>query len=140
MAREIFVDASAWVALAETDDNRHAAAAEIYPYVLNEYQRQVTTNLVIAETYVILRNDLGHSAAFQFLEQTRNSPRLDRVHSTLELETRAEAILRQYDDQDFSYTDAVSFALMQARGIKAAFAFDKHFLVMRFQCVPADQK
>ena len=45
-------------------------------------------------------------------------------------------ILRQYADQDFSYVDAVSFALMHHRGLTDAFAFDQHFVTAGVVCVP----
>jgi len=59
------------------------------------------------------------------------------VYSNPDIEAQAEAILRHYSDQDFSYTDAVSFAVMRQRGIAEAFAFDNHFLTAGFTLVPA---
>ena len=43
-----------------------------------------------------------------------------------------EEILRKYSDQDFSYTDAVSFAIMRRQRIRKAFCFDKHFATAGF--------
>ncbi len=140
MSRVIFVDASAWIAVANQEDHNHTAAVQVYPRLLADYQRLVTTNLVIAETYIILRHELGHSAAMAFLDSVRTSPRIERVLSTPALEQEAEAILRRYADEDFSYTDAVSFALMKARGIKEAFTFDKHFSTLGFRRVPATNR
>jgi predicted nucleic acid-binding protein len=136
MARELFVDTGAWVALADYDDKYHERAASEYPDLLKGYRRLVTTNLVVAEVYIILRRALGHAAAITFLETTRSSPRIEKVQSTEELEIEAEGILRRYSDQDFSYTDAVSFALMRQRVIDTAFAFDKHFSIAGFSMVP----
>lgn len=137
MPDEIFVDASAWIAVTDKDNNYYSIAAEIYPTLLAKYRRLVTSNLVVAEAHAALRLELGHQAAMQFFENIRSSPRILRVHATQQLEDAATEILRRYDDQDFSYADAVSFALMKVRGIKEAFAFDKHFLTMGFRCVPA---
>jgi len=39
-------------------------------------------------------------------------------------------------DQDFSYTDAVSFVIMKKQKIKKAFSFDKHFQTMGFIGLP----
>ena len=58
------------------------------------------------------------------------------VWSSPDLEDQARQILRKYDDQDFSYVDAVSFALMQEIKITEAFAFDRHFNTAGFVCVP----
>ena len=136
MARELFVDTGAWVALADQDDKYHERTAREYPDFLKRYRRLVTTNLVVAEAYIILRKALGHVAAITFLESIRSSPRIEKVQSTEELEVEAEEILRRYSDQDLSYTDAVSFALMRQRGIDTAFAFDKHFSISGFSMVP----
>ncbi len=54
-----------------------------------------------------------------------------------ELEMSAREVLRLYHDQDFSYTDAVSFVVMQRDGIRDVFAFDRHFRTMGFIVLPA---
>ena len=45
-------------------------------------------------------------------------------------------IFLDYEDQDFSFTDCSSFALMRLMGIQDAFAFDAHFLAMSFNPHP----
>jgi predicted nucleic acid-binding protein len=57
--------------------------------------------------------------------------------STPEIETRAiEEWLARFNDQDFSLTDAVSFAVMSERGIRDALALDHHFTVAGFSRFP----
>lgn len=136
MSRYLFVDAGAWIALADADDQHHERAAQAYPDLLRQYQRLVTTNLVIAEAYVSIRRALTHQAAIAFLDHLNQSPRVEKVYSSTALEAEAYNILKQYDDQDFSYADAVSFALMRERGIADAFAFDNHFATAGFVLVP----
>ena len=43
----------------------------------------------------------------------------------------------QFDDQNFSLADAVSFAVMQERGIRRAVTFDAHFATAGFEMIPA---
>ncbi|MEW6486762.1 MAG: PIN domain-containing protein [Thermodesulfobacteriota bacterium] len=136
MAAELFVDTGAWVALADEDDRHHARAANALPQLLKDHRRLVTTNLVVAECYILLRLELGHGPATAFLTHLHASPRIETVYATPDLHGEAEEILRRYDDQDFSLTDAVSFALMRQRGISTAFAFDAHFATAGFVCVP----
>ncbi|MEP6600630.1 MAG: hypothetical protein ABJB49_02320 [Nitrospirota bacterium] len=48
--------------------------------------------------------------------------------------------LERFDDQLFSLTDAVSFAVMSDRGIREALALDNHFAVAGFAVVPPPQQ
>jgi predicted nucleic acid-binding protein len=136
LSTELFVDAGAWIALADADDQYHQLAAQAYPELLRRYRRLVTTNLAIAEAYIVIRRALGHRAAMAFLDGLGASPRIEKVYSGPGLEVEAKRILRQYADQDFSYVDAVSFALMHHRDLIDAFAFDQHFTTADFVCVP----
>jgi len=136
MARELFVDSSAWITLADEADQYHDTAREAYSDLLRGYQRLVTTNLVVAETHITLRRGLGSQAALAFLESIEGSIRIEKVYSTPQLEKAAAALLRQYRDHDFSLTDAVTFALMSEREISQAFAFEHHFITAGISLVP----
>lgn len=129
----VFVDTGAWLALIDRDDQHHGEARAIYEVLLKGQHRLLTTNLVIAETYNLVRRRLGHGAAMQFLQATHSTTRLMIGYSHASLEKEAEAILGRYADQDFSFVDAVSFALMNRQNIKQAFAFDKHFYIAGFE-------
>ena len=137
MEREtVFVDSGAWFALADKSDKFHKKATSIYPRLLKEHHHLTTTNLVIAETYFLIRRTLGHQAAVTLLDNISASPRILKIYSEAQLEDAAIAILKQYEDQDFSYTDAVSSAVMKHFGIKRAFSFDHHFATAGFTLIP----
>lgn len=136
MTRRVFVDTGAWLALVDRSDGLHRQAVSTLPDVLRPDSRLVTTNLVIAESYTLIRRRIGHHAAVSFLDSLRTSPHLERVYSDQRLELAAEEILRRYADQPLSYVDAVSFAVMQAENMSEAFAFDHHFRVAGFTTVP----
>lgn len=136
--KTIFIDTGGWFALADESDQYHSLAIETYPKLLSNYHYLTTTNLVIAETYILIRRALGHRAAITFLENTSASPRIMKVYSDSALEKAAEDILRNYQDQDFSYTDAVSFSVMKQNGIGQAFSFDRHFVTAGFTLIPND--
>jgi predicted nucleic acid-binding protein len=137
MSRWLFVDTSAWYALADGDDPNHRAAGEFLPQALRSYARLVTTNHVIGEMYTLLRTRLGYAAAQEFLHRVQQSARLDRVFVSAEQEQTAYQLLTRYKDQDFSFVDGVSFVVMGAMGIEEAFAFDRHFTVAGFIVRPA---
>jgi predicted nucleic acid-binding protein len=135
---EIFVDSGVWLALSNWRDQYHQVAASYYRTLLDERATFITTNLVISESYELIRRRGGHRWAIRFLHSVRSSTFIHKVHSSVTLEQEAERILEQYADQDFSYVDAVSFALMRQRTISTAFAFDTHFRVAGFDLAPAN--
>jgi hypothetical protein len=132
----VFVDTGAWYALADRSDQYHDRAIGIYPELLRGYQKLVTTNLVVSEAYILVRRGLGHREAMTFLESIEASPRVIKIYSDEGLEATAKDILRQYEDQDFSYTDGVSFAAMMQKEIEDAFSFDQHFRTAGFRLIP----
>ena len=98
--------------------------------------RVVTTNLVLAETHALLLRRAGPRAALGFLREVTRGPNLV-IDSTHDLELAARQWLERYHDQDFSLTDAVSFAVMAERGIREALTLDHHFAVAGFVTLPA---
>jgi predicted nucleic acid-binding protein len=78
---------------------------------------------------------LGYTAGQQFLQRVRSSSLTRRVFVSEAWETQAESLLAQFTDQAFSYVDATSFVVMQRLQLKAAFAFDHHFVVAGFALV-----
>ncbi len=132
----LFVDTGGWLAVLDPRDRYHSPAREFYRGCLSQYTHLVTTNLVISETYINVRRAAGHQKAITFLDLVERSERIQCVWSDAQLEESARDILRHYDDQDFSYVDAVSFALMQREAIQHVFAFDRHFRVMGFSVHP----
>jgi uncharacterized protein len=101
--------------------------------LIRNHRRLVTTNLVVAETHALLLRRVGRAAALTFVQTVSEPPNVV-VRSTRELEEAAERDwLARYDNQDFSFADAVSFAVMTERGIREALALDHHFVVAGFQ-------
>lgn len=101
-------------------------ALAIQNRLIVERWRLFTTSFVLAETHALLLNRLSQHIATAFL---RN---LEQGTTTLVWVTRADvqhanAIIYQYDDKDFSLTDATSFAVMEPLRISYAFIFDHHF-------------
>lgn len=83
----------------------------------------MTSNLVAAETYALARRALGHGAALRWLD----SLDINLVFQTEGDHQRVRDLLALYEDKDFSYTDTLSFVLMERLGIPVAFTFDAHF-------------
>lgn len=137
MRQSVFVDTSAWYALADLGDRHHATAVRCVQGLLAERRTLITTNYVAGETYTLLRIRLGYVASQEFLRRIRRSALAQRVFVPEPWEEAAEDLLVRYDDQDLSYVDATSFVTMRRLSVHEAFAFDHHFAVLGFTLIGA---
>lgn len=134
----VFVDTGAWFAIQVSDDAHHSAARQVFPVILERCRSLVTSNLVIGETYTLLRITKGYREAKQFLDTLAHSKKLERMVVTEHLEQQAYGILEQFSEHTFSFVDATSFALMRQARMRHAFAFDTHFRTAGFPTIPED--
>ena len=89
----VFVDSGAWFAIQVADDAHHAAASEALPALLEGSKTLVTSNLVVGETYTLLRLAKGHREARRFLDKLALSGKLERVFVSEHVERNAYEIL-----------------------------------------------
>jgi uncharacterized protein len=137
VAAELFVDTSAWYPAVVRSDADHAAVARALRDRVRAGARIVTTNIVVAETHALLLQRVGRDTALAFVRSVGETPNVV-VNSTRDLERAAIADwLERFDDQTFSFADAVSFAVMAERGITEALALDRHFRTAGYRTVPA---
>lgn len=135
--RPLFVDSSSWIAVNNIRDRHHVSAGDFYKVqAFSKFSGLITTNLVIAETHAYLLRSTGRGPALKFLTLVNSGARIKVIHSQPELEEEALKKLFKYQDQEFSFCDAVSFAVMDELGIKDAFAFDRHFETAGFNRLP----
>jgi uncharacterized protein len=120
----IFVDTSAFFALADQTDRLHHQALQ---YVQSTDRLLVTSNVVVYETITLVRMRLGYEPALQFGFRLLSETTTPVIRVTPAAEENAWAIFRQYPDKRFSFTDCTSFAIMKRLGIATAFAFDEDF-------------
>jgi predicted nucleic acid-binding protein len=120
------MDSSGYLALVSTRDAHHITATEAANLIAREQWRTFTSTYVIAEAPALFLTRLGHEPATRFLRQFE-------MTSTLVLQVRpadvarAHEIIYQYDDKNFSLTDATSFVLMERLRIGAALTTDGNF-------------
>lgn len=121
-----FVDTAAYFALSSPTDRNHPAARLIAQRLQQGRWRLFTTNFTVAETHALLLSRMNRQIAFQVLERIDASP-TTIVRVTEADEQRARTIIRQYQDKNFSLTDAISFVVMERLAISHAFTFDRNF-------------
>ncbi|MDN5870046.1 MAG: PIN domain-containing protein [Nitrococcus sp.] len=123
MRGSVLWDSSAILALLDADDADHAKAAGIARELAIQRRPCFITNYIEAETHALLLRKLGRSLAREWL--LAGGLAVVCAHSVEE--QRAKAIIAKYSDKNWSLCDAISFAVIEARGAFAAFSFDHHF-------------
>ena len=121
----ILVDTGAWYADFIPDDENHLAARAFVEtsqgeqFVTTDYLVVETLNLLIVRGYA----DRAREGAIEFFE--------GKI-ATIEWVTRkdverAREVFERFSDKRWSFTDCVSYAVIERLRIKKAFAFDQHF-------------
>lgn len=123
MSAAVLWDSSAILAVLDRTDTFHAAAEATTRALADARLPGVTTNYILAEAHNLLLHRLGREIALQWLLR----PGLEVVQVIASQEERALAILTRYNDKNWSLCDAISFAFMEAHGIREAFTYDHHF-------------
>jgi predicted nucleic acid-binding protein len=124
--RRVFVDSSAYLALLDPDDAHYSEAAAILNQLASQRYRQFTTNVILIEAHALILSVLGIRQATRFLKDLDESNTVI-VRVRAQDKERAKRILFQYMDKDFSFADAISFAVMERLRITTSFTFDRHF-------------
>jgi uncharacterized protein len=122
-----FVDTSAFYAAADDDDVDSARARAL----LSSGEQLLTTDLVLAECWLLLQRRLSVSAAERFWAALRAGAATIEHATPADLDA-AWSIGEAFPDQGFSLVDRVSFAVMERLGVHRAIAFDDDFAVYRF--------
>jgi len=131
--KHVFVDTGGWYALVDKTDPDHHAARE---FLIQNNLPLITTNFVFDETVTLIRQRMGWAVAGAFGTKLKASSFTGLVAVSESDEAQAWQTFLKYEDQDFSYTDCTSFAVMLRLGVTTAFSFDAHFLTMKYQVVP----
>jgi len=123
MRRGVLWDSSAILALLDADDADHGRALAAADNIVAERRPSFVTNYIEAEAHALLLRKLGRAIARQWL-LTGSLPVLRVLPPE---EERAKVILATHLDKDWSLCDAISFAVLESRGVRMAFTFDRHF-------------
>ena len=123
MRRGVLWDSSAILALLDADDADHGRAVAAADRIVAERRPSFVTNYIEAEAHALLLRKLGRAIARDWL-LTGGLPVLRALPQE---EERAKSILATHADKDWSLCDAISFAVLESRGARMAFTFDRHF-------------
>jgi hypothetical protein len=124
MKDQVFVDTSALYAYINVKDPDHKKIEGF----LNSFKgRVLITNYIFDEIVTLVLARLGHSKAVFVGDILQKSPQVDRIWVTPVDEKKAWGLFVSREDKAYSFTDCVSFAVMNRLGISNCIALDGHF-------------
>jgi predicted nucleic acid-binding protein len=127
MASEIFIDTSGFFALLASDDDRHAEAAKVVAAAQKRKRPFVTTDYVLDETATLLKSRRKTHLLRDFFDRLDRS-RACRVEWTdSERFHKTREFFLKHADQEWSFTDCLSFRVMSELRLRDALTKDAHF-------------
>ena len=132
----IFVDTGPFLARHVAKDQLHSKAIRAWKAAAKSGAALFTSSFVLDETFTLL----GRRTSYAFAADRAESILASRVLTILRPDARDEAaalaLFRKLADQEVSFTDCISFALMHRHRISRAFTFDRHFEAAGFTIWP----
>lgn len=132
----IFIDSGAFLARYIERDQHHAGATEHWQKLQTDRRRCFTSNFVLDETITLLARRSTYEFAAERGRNLYESDELSILRPDADDEEAALILFQKYADQSVSFTDCVSFVLMEHHGIASAFSFDHHFRIVGFEVEP----
>ena len=122
---KVYCDTSGLYALLDADTNEHPQAVAIWERLRADRHELVCANYVLIECLALIQRRLGLPAVQDF--QAAIVPLLEIEWIDAFAHERIVQALLTAHSRQISVVDCASFDVMRRRGIKAAFAFDRHF-------------
>ena len=123
----LFVDTSIWYAAADKSDVNNESAKKI----LSGDEVLITTDHVLVETWTLIRSRLSRRASERCWAGLREGAARLEVVNAADLESARE-ICAIWKDQDFSFVDRTSIAVMRRLGIDRVASLAEDFAIFRF--------
>lgn len=128
-----FIDTGAFLARYLPGDQYHKLATPLWNKIRTTRERCLTSNFVLDETFTLLARRASYSFAAEKARLIYASRSLEILRPDALAELAALDWFEKFADQEVSFTDCVSFALMRAARLQTAFTFDAHFERAGFQ-------
>jgi predicted nucleic acid-binding protein len=129
----LFVDSGAWIALRSRRDQHHAAADRAFRIAIERRIPLLTTNLVVAEIHRLTLFRAGREPALRALERIDASPSVSIHFATSDDHLAGRGWIERLAPRPVTYTDAVSFAVMEATKCTHVLGFDQDFAAAGFE-------
>lgn len=119
---EPYVDTSAFIALLDRSDTHHPLFGRLF----SNPPRLITTSLVVAEGHGWFLRRYDRTRALQFLAMLDAMTPLRVLAVGAQQIASSAELLRDYQDQDLTLTDAVGLWFMAERKTRSCWSTDRH--------------
>jgi predicted nucleic acid-binding protein len=136
MSNLVFLDTSALVGFLLEGDEHHVRARRTLKDLLRTSCTLLTTDYIFDEVVTRVRGRADHDSAVTAGEHILSSSSIELVDVDADLRKDAWRLFRKFRDQQLSFTDCTSFAVMRKYGIREAFTFDADFEKVGFTTIP----
>lgn len=123
----VFVDSSMWKALVDPEDDFYKKASEIWKLLKKENVRLLTTNYILDEAFTLIRARCGVEVVKLLRNHLVSDWKAVKIIRILTTDERRAWNWFLKDWSNLSFTDCVSFAMMERLGLKRVATFDQHF-------------
>ena len=137
-AEPLFIDTGGFYALISPDSKVHRLSVAIMEEAARQQRRAITTDYIIDETATLLRARGLSKLLAEFFRLAEESQALTVEWTTPDRFAAARKFMFKHLDQEFSFTDCVSFVVMKELRLRDALATDNHFRVAGFNPLLAD--
>jgi len=131
----IFIDTSAIIAFMNEDDEFYKDSFNIFSNLLEERAKIISSNYILLETMLILKNRIGIEAVKvlknDILPVIKTCWIDEDIHNFC-VNTQIAA-----NRKKVSFVDFTSFEIMRRLNIRQAFTYDNHFEDMGFEILKA---
>lgn len=133
----LFLDTSFIIALEDADDQNHPPAVAYWKSFKRNPRKIIITSYIFDETVTFLKRRISHEKAAEVGNLMLSSPTVELIHISEKHFDKGWRLFLKYHDKGFSFTDCISFLIMEENGIKKALTFDEHFRQMGINIGPS---
>lgn len=121
----IFIDAGLWIAAPRPEDEHYQRAMELFQQLEETGESLCVTESVVSEVGAFFARKNSPAAARKVIEDMLSLESLEVLTPSREEMQAAAALVEKYGLS--SYTDALTMAVMEKRGIRRLLSFDADF-------------
>ncbi|MBI2028836.1 PIN domain-containing protein [Candidatus Gottesmanbacteria bacterium] len=123
----IFVDSSMWKTLVDPKDDFYQKASKIWERLKQENVRLLTTNYILDEAFTLIRARCGINSVKLLRDNLVSDWKAVKIIRVLTIDEGKAWNWFLKDWSNLSFTDCVSFAVMERLALKRVATFDQHF-------------